>query len=60
MKPPEGASEKLCKAKLEAYCLEWYSKGFIEENRPKGYDFSDCEKYGITEPNEDTCRRVVG
>jgi hypothetical protein len=59
IKPPEGVTEELCKAKLKSYCLEWYAKGYLENSRPKGYDFSGCEVYGISEPGVVECKEII-
>ena len=60
LKPPEGKEKEFCQAKVKSYCMEWYSKGFSLDNRPEGYDFSVCEKFGITEPDVSECKAIVG
>lgn len=59
-KIPEKRGKEFCIAKQKAYCLEWYSKGFNQDERPEGYDFSECKKrYGIEEPTLQTCKEIV-
>ncbi|HDJ96565.1 MAG TPA: hypothetical protein ENG45_00650 [Candidatus Aenigmarchaeota archaeon] len=58
MKSPE--TKGMCEVKVKSFCLEWYSNGYLPEKKPKGYDFSSCEKYGISEPTKDECERLIG
>jgi len=58
-KIPKGKEREFCLAKQRAYCLEWYSKGFDVDNKPEGYDFSECSKYGIGEPSKKTCEEII-
>ena len=61
MQPSGKVGEKLCEAKRRMYCASWKAMGYLEENRPKGYDFSGCkEKYGIDEPTAEECKDLLG
>ena len=51
-------SKKSCEMMQKSFCLDWYSKGFVPEEKPKGYDFSKCKEYGIEEPIPQLCKRL--